>query len=243
MKIVLTYIYVSKPSEGGDYSDVHDRFVRTYEMFRPKTDHKLLVICYGGDPKRAEMQRFGSQSSGFIGSLAYYGGGLDCGAAVFASQVIDCDLLICCNSQIHFWRAGWMERLVAAFEKHGPGLYSPFGSYENTPHLRTPCLAFPPKLLRTFPFLVHNRTTANAFESGPNNVTQWVRQQGLPTVMVTWNEVLPQQAWRKPANCFRRGDQSDLLVFDRHSKLWSELPEGDPQKLELSRSADGISHK
>lgn len=235
MKIVLTYIYVSKPSEGGDYSEAHDRFVRTYKMFYPKTDHEFVVLTYGGPCRDTAM--FRALNPDYI---PCYSSGHDCGAMMLASQVIDCDLLICCNSQIHFWRAGWIERLVAAFEKHGPGLYSPFGSYENTPHLRTPCLAFPPKLLRTFPFLVHNRTTANAFESGPNNVTQWVRQQGLPTMMVTWNEVLPQQAWRKPANCFRRGDQSDLLVFDRHSKLWSELPEGDPKKLELSRSADGV---
>jgi hypothetical protein len=241
MKIIVVYTYLVKPSETvEDYTPIHERFLSSYLMFAPKTSHSLVVCGYGG----VQFKHSGTQEARNLCYKAhwfpYHGSGFDCGVILHSALTLDCDFLVVCNTQIHFWKSGWLERLVKAFEKHGDGLYGFAGSYENHPHLRTPLLAFPPSLLRKFPYTVHDRVTSHAFENGQDNVTQWVRKQGKPTMMVTWDEVLPQQAWRKPANCFRRGDQSDLLVHDRHSKLWAEVPDLNPYKLKLQRSADGL---
>lgn len=233
MNIAVVYTYLTKPSETAeDYTPIHDRFFKTYEMFKPKIGHSLIIGGYGGITRDANPSR--------CGWFPYHGSGYDCGVILHSALTLDCDFLVVCNTQIHFWKAGWLERLVKAFEKYGDGLYGFAGSYEHHPHLRTPLLAFPPSLLRKFPYTVHDRVTSHAFENGHDNVSQWVRKHGKPAMMVTWDEVLPQQAWRKPANGFRRGDQSDLLVHDRHSKLWAELPDNDPYKLKLQRSADGL---
>lgn len=132
-----------------------------------------------------------------------------------------------------------MERFIQAWMKHGKCLYGFAGSYENNPHLRGPCMAFPPILARQYPHKITNREQCHKAEWGEWNLSQWAKRNGYPPLMVTWNEILPQAAWRKPANCFRRGDQSDMLVWDRHSVLWSQLPEG-PEKRLLQKSADGM---
>ena len=52
------------------------------------------------------------------------------------------------------------------------------------------------------------------------NFTQWVRNKGLQTRLVTWDGVYDLPDWRKPQNIFRRGDQSNLIVKDRHCEAY-----------------------
>jgi len=51
-------------------------------------------------------------------------------------------------------------------------------------------------------------------------VTQWARQQGYATRLVTWSGDFDQPDWQQP-NVFRQGDQSDLIVRDRHCEAYA----------------------
>jgi hypothetical protein len=43
--------------------------------------------------------------------------------------------------------------------------------------------------------------------------------------------------WRKPENIFRRGDQSNLLVWDRHTEIFAKASE--EERAKLAKLSDG----
>lgn len=242
MNIVVLYIYISKPSEPNhpDFDSIHQRFVSTYKKHFPKTDHLLMPVIYRGEKDEKAVQTF----SGLNVQFAHYPvslNGFDIGAFIHVGSTLDCDLVIGLNSQVHFYRDGWLERLAEAHTKHPRAILGPWGSYERSPHIRGPCMAFPPWLIRQYPYRIDSREACYKAESGEWNMTRWATLQGYGTWMVTWNEILSQHEWRKPANCFRRGNQSDCLMWERHSLVWFNASPQD--KLNLSRSADGYFNR
>jgi hypothetical protein len=56
--------------------------------------------------------------------------------------------------------------------------------------------------------------------------------------MVTWDGVYPKSDWRSPVNIFRRGDQTNLIAWDKHSKAYAQATPG--QRKELENQADGL---
>lgn len=174
--------------------------------------------------------------------LRYDGGGWDCGAWQFAGRNIDADLLVCFNSSTYVTGDGWLKRFVDAVKENGDGLYGPLCSYEVIPHVRTPCMIFQPHVIKDYPAEVNSREDTYRFESfgfsqDVPNFTQWVKNKGLQTRLVTWDGDYDLPDWRKPDNIFRRGDQSNLIVKDRHVEAYDvSAPEG---KRVLEALADG----
>jgi len=200
------------------------RFLDSYCMYEPPEKHELVIIGCGG---------LCSEALGLpYSSIAYYGKGWDCGAFQHAANALDCDLLVCCNSWVHFWRSDWLRPMIKAREVHGPGLYGFSASYELGPHLRTPCFGFAPEVVRSYPVAVRDRTACNGFEAGPLCLTKHAERNHYPTLLITPRGALPQLEWRKPVNGFRRGDQSDVLVWDRHTEHYAQASEADKRKLE-----------
>lgn len=239
MNLDLVYICIHGASEPGvprDFDTCHRRFVATYLRHKPTIQHKIVIVNYNGERTPETDRIFEPLNAEHI---YYHGNGLDIGAYQSAAKALDSDFTVFCNSQVHFHHDGWLERLVAAFKKHGEGIYGPMGSYERMPHLRTCCVAMPPKLMRKYPFFVNSRPDACRAESGDWNLTRWFADQRKRTLMVTWDGELEVQDWRKPDNIFRRGDQSNCLVWDRHTKVYAE--EATPQyRRELQNSAQGV---
>lgn len=239
-KIDLLYICVRSPSEPNvprNFNESHERFVRTYKQFKPIIPHRLLVVCYNGE-RDAETDKL---FAGLNPDYTYYNGnGRDIGAYLNIGRTLDSDFVVCCNSNVHFHRPNWLERMVEAFQLHGPGVYGPVGSYETAPHLRTFCIATTPSLLRKYPFNVTNLEEAYRFESGIWNFTSWVSQQGLPALMVMPDGELKQSDWRKPQNIFRRGDQTNCLIWDRYTHLYFHASVAD--QIRQSALADGKKH-
>lgn len=204
----------SKP----EYEHGAQRWLAAYKKFKPEIPHNVVVINRYCEPTDKSF-------SDIATPIRYDGGGWDCGAWKFAAQNLPADLLICFNSSTYVTGPGWLERFVSAVEQHGEGLYGPLASYEICPHIRTPCMVFSPRVMNGYPRPVDTREDTYRFESmgypdGTPNVTQWARQQGYPTMQVTWSGVYPQEQWRKP-NVFRDGDQSDLIVWDRHCEAYA----------------------
>ncbi len=203
--------------------------------FAPNYPHEVIIINRYADSPDAMFDAVTTKY------LRYDDGGWDCGAWQFAGRNIDTDLLVCFNSSTYVTGDDWLKRFVMAVQEHGDGLYGPLTSYEIVPHVRTPCMIFQPHVINSYPAEVNNREDTYRFESfgfSPEvpNFTQWVRRQGLKTMLVAWNGVFDLPYWREPQNIFRRGDQSNLIVKDRHCEAY-EVSDADG-KARLEALAD-----
>jgi len=234
MKVTVIFVRViNKP----EYRNGEQRLLDSYLKFKPKYPHDMVIIDRCGDSPDDVQDAL---------HMRYDGGGWDCGAwqfaGKFAGKNIDTDLLVCFNSSTYITGNGWLERFILAVELHGNGLYGPLTSYEVIPHVRTPCMIFQPKIINDYPETVKTRDDTWRFESlgwpnGTPNFTQWVRNNGLHTMLVTWDGVYDYPEWRKPPNIFRRGDQSNLIVKDRHCEAYEVS--NSTGKSTLERLADG----
>lgn len=174
----------------------------------------------------------------------YYGTGRDVGAFQWFAHASNADMLVCCNTQVHFKRAGWLARFVEVWEKYGPGFYGASASREHcplrppnsanvNPHIRTSCFCIPPAWLREYPIHIQSREDGYRFESGDRNFTIRQMQMARAPRMVTWNHIVPYPFTQKIVNGYRNGDQSELLAFDRATDEYDASPPA--QKRELER--------
>jgi hypothetical protein len=154
-----------------------------------------------------------------------------------AARVIDCGLIVCLGGNSHFTRAGWLSRMVAAARSHGDGLYGASASYERDPHIRTTGFWCDPMLLRAYPINVRTYEERYAFEASASSLTRLAEHEGLQCWLVTWSGEYLMGDWRTPADIFRRGDQSNALVRDKHFDLY-EAMDDDAKSLHASM-ADG----
>lgn len=217
-----------------EYRHGEQRLLDSYMKFDAGVPHDLVFIDRNGDS---------ADDVPHAKHLKYMGGGWDCGAWQFAGRNIKTDLLVCFNSSCQITGDGWLKRFVDAAEANGIGLYGPLTSYEITPHVRTPCMIFQPKVIRGYPAEVNSRDDTYRFESmgfrdGTPNFTQWAGSKGYRTMLVTWDGVYDLPDWRKPPNIFRRGDQSNLIIWDRHAEAYAVSDA--KGKAFLERLADGV---
>jgi len=231
MKVTVVFVrVVTKP----EYDHGAGRWLNSYMKYWSGYPHNLVVINrYADNP---------DSMFGWAKHLRYDGGGWDCGAWQFAGKNIDTDLLVCFNSSTYITGGGWLKRFVDAVEAYGDGLYGPLTSYEIIPHVRTPCMIFQPDVINDYPKEVMSREDTYRFESlgwpdGTPNFTQWTKHEGNKTMLVTWDGVYNLQKWRDPTNIFRRGDQSNLIVKDRHCEAY-EASDAE-EKTRLENLADG----
>lgn len=225
MNVALLYLRILKkfdPShpEHKSYEESAVRFLKTYLRYIPEIPHRLVVVNCG------DSRHDGMFDCVVTDYRTYSGGGYDCGTYQEIGSKLDSDLVVGLNTHTHFWKHGWLERIVEAVEKHGPGVYGATASYELHPHLRTPCIVFSPQVMAKYPYKVTSREQASWFEAGPNNFSLWALKNNYPSLLVTADGVMEMKDWRKPDNIFRRGDQSNCLVRDRHTDIFdAETPQ------------------
>lgn len=185
----------------------------------------------------------------------YRGHGIDMGGTQMLADQLDSDFILALNNTCYFTRDGWLERFVDARTKYGPGLYGNCATMERcpaagencpfpNPHVRTEAFAFSPDMMRRYPFRAVNRNTAWAIESGGNSFSKFHQKMGLPVMHVGWGGEtpvcgfpmqLPRDTFR---NGFRNGDQSNLVIHDRHQDLFESA---DPkEKQDMTRATWGI---
>jgi hypothetical protein len=239
MNATLIYINVLSKHDAAyqepyPYDKGAERFKATYLQFKPAVPHKLIVVNSGiacGQPNLFEGVADGFEE--------YREPGWDNGTYQEMARRIKCDLMICFNTLAYLWRPNWLEPIINAVQTNGPGVYGPTASFEKFPHLRSPCLGFHPDVIAGYPLNVNSRESCLEFEHGSNNFSLWAKQQGHPVKLVTESACYDLPEWRKPINGFRNGDQSNCLVWDRHTLLYAEsAPEEKPR---LERLADGIT--
>lgn len=235
MKVVLLYIRVIKKhdpnyTEPTSYERSAKRFLTTYRHYKPKIPHELLVVNCGSDTHDGMFDEVATRYE------TDFSGGFDCGTYQAVGGKQDCDLVFGLNTHTYFWMDGWLEPFVDIAKECGKGVYGVSASYEQHPHLRTPAIAFSPEVMRKYPTLVTNREQAAHFEAGPDNFSLWADREGFPSCLVTRLGSFCMEAWRNVPNGFRRGDQSNCYVWDRHTDLYKHAKQG--EKYRLERKAD-----
>lgn len=247
MKTTLLYLHVVKsgypdapPPEY--YLPFSQRWVETYRKFDPGANHELCIGCCGDEPSKAVKSLYRGL---FCQFKVYAGAGSDIGACQEIMRELDADFVVCQSTPVYFWNPGWLERLISAREFFGDGLYGAMASYQNRPHIRTSCWCVDPKTFAEYPFVIDSRAKACWAESfggieqtGQNwQISDWYAYTiQKPSLMVTWREVVDRPHWRTPENIFRRGDQSNCLVWDQHVDVYrvSHYHE----RLKLAQMAD-----
>lgn len=242
VKIALLYLRVVKRADPSmpmpfNYRAGARRWLESYRQFKPALKHQVVIANCGSHTE------FDEEFDEVANSYAYYDGlGTDCGTFQAIGRTMDCDLVVCFNSIAYLHRENWLEPIVAGFKAFGPGVYGPTASYERNPHLRTPCIAFSPDVMRQYPYECRTRADAIAFESGGENFSLWAYHAGFPSILVTADgEYWGIDKWRQPPNIFRRGDQSNCLVWDRHTDLYANASDAD--KENLAKLADTLTAK
>ena len=219
-----------------EFESAVQRFIMSFQANPPGTDYELWAVGCWGEPTDFWRDSFyGSKVKWY----SYYGP-CDCiSVHQWADSQIEEALLICMTTRCYFHRAGWLERFVSAREKHGVGLYGASASFENTPHICNRAYAIDAGLLRDYPMEINGRKDAPAFETGPKSITAFVNAMNLPCLQVRWDGVDDPQHWRDPAHkgIFRRGQQNEMLVWDRHSDIYANAT--DYEKILLERLTDG----
>jgi hypothetical protein len=207
MKVCLTYI-LPQINAARVYEPLARRFAESYVRNPPGLEpHEITVISNGGPIQERQKRLFGPLPCRWMehSNLAK-----DIGAFQLAAEKIACDLLICFGSHIHFWHAGWLDRIVEAFLDNGPALYGAWGFHQPADHIRTTAFWLPPELLRSYPSWIGDRQRYEFEHSPTNSITAHVRRLGFPTLEVGWTRVLDGPCWEV-------FDQNESLLRDQHT--------------------------
>lgn len=231
-RVAILYLKIVKRIEKypivTPYEIGHKRFITGYREFKPTIPHDVVVVRCGGSEGASDFDAIATHY------LRFDGWGSDCAAYQAIVSVLDYDLVLCLNTLAYPWRYEWLQPFVEAFNIHGKGVYGATASYENHPHLRTPAIAFSPDVIREYPFRTTNREDSVRFESGTNSISAWAEREGYPCVLVTADGRYYKPNWRTPNNIFRRGDQTNCLIMDRHTDIYRDADPVTKRKLEAA---------
>lgn len=211
------------------------RFAETYKKHPAGHEHRLFLINSNGGytPQIADV---------FSGiehqTIVYNGSGWDIGAQQFAALSMDPeDWILAGSSWTYFKEDNWLKPFGEAIDRHGEGFYGAMTSFEHSPHVRGTAYLIRCGLYQRYPHGINSREDSWKWEADPKiSLTNWVISKDIPVWLVTRSEVVPLLKSRQPDNIFRRGDQSNILIFDKHTDVYDKA--GDDEKKMLSDMAD-----
>ena len=215
-KIVIVYVY---PEDGrGQHGAYAQRFVDSYNQFPAGIDHDTLVVCNGAPVTEGCKARFASLPNLFF--LEHDDSGWDIGAYQLAARTVPCDMMVFLGGSTFFRRAGWLARMYQAFQSHGNAQYGAMGNRGNIPfnvwpHIRSTAFWCHPALLAAYPYRISRYEQRHPFEHGRDCFSEWVKRSGLLNWVITWTTEYQESMWDNTQAGFHRGDQSDLLAYDR----------------------------
>ena len=229
----LVYVHVARPDAAEEFNAAARRFIASYKDFPPECEHKLFIVFCNGDPTPEMLSIYdGVQYM----PRSYNGGGMDIGAQQYTTRTTNGDFVVSVNSRVFFYRAGWLRRIVECRIENGPGIYGTMASFEGcplgqvwpNPHLRTACYGMDSKLWLEFPHTVQSREDSFRFESGEWNIANWCEANGYRAMLSSWGGCWDRKDWRKVPHGFRTGNQSNCLVWDRHTEIFFSNPAVQP---------------
>ncbi len=207
MTVALVYVYPRLNQKV--YMSAARRFKDSYVRNPPgATQHELYVVVNGDEPRKSDEKTFEPLAPRWLKHDNY---GKDIGAFQYAARTIqNCDLMVFLGSHVHFRQAGWLDLMVSAYERNGPGIYGAYAFHQPSPHIRTTCFWMPTQLLLMYPHMVGNEFRYEFEHGAAHSIVKWVTDAGFNAWMVTWNGIFPKDNWRHVEN-------GEALVLDQHS--------------------------
>lgn len=239
MKTVIAYPI---PFDGWTiFKPFVERFVDTFRKVIKGADCEVMPVCNWGEPTDEVREMFRDIKTRF---LYYYGNGCDVGswqhAAGFCELFPNPVFLVCMTTRSYFHMDGWLYRLVFEREKYGPGLYTTSASHEGgTLH---PCLrAFgvDAEDMRAYPVKHESREFGTEFEAHCH-FANWLESERKRAVrLVSSAGCYDRPDWFTIPNRFRTGDQSGVIIWDKHTDLWRDA--GPEEKERLTKMSEGTT--
>lgn len=217
MKPRIVYIY---PQNDGANQRKHDelaaRFVGTYHAFPPGITHDTVIVLNKGKLNGTISAMFsGLQGVTF---LERDGSAWDIGGYQQAAMTMPTEMMVFFGGSTYIKGAGWLRRMTDVFMLRGAGLYGCMGNRGNSnvaPHIRTTGFWTSAHLMNSYPVRITSKEMRYGFEHGQNCFTSWVRKQGKPVLVATWDGIYQERDWDSIPNGIHRGNQSALMVGDR----------------------------
>lgn len=227
MKVALSYsVPIQTEANFQLFRSAIERFCDRCFHFPLGYPCTIYAMCLDNDPSSEVKAMFGAMPVEFV---RYDGKGFDGGAAQFLSKLIDPCFQISMGARCYFHRAGAVRAMVEAREKYGPGLYGSTCSKEIRLHVRPSFYGLDSTDFAEYPVLIDGHEKGTEFETGEQSLLNWSEGRGRPTYMVYWNGIFHEKAdWFSQPNTFRRGDQSNLLAWDKRTDVYFSDP--DPEK-------------
>lgn len=244
VKVALSYSVPCQTEENWQvFKPDVERFVESWHQFPPGIDCALFAMCLEREASKEIRELFAGLPVVF---MVYPGTGFDGGAAQFLSKQLDGYFLIGMGARVHFFRKGAVREMAIARMKRGPGLYGCTCSKEARVHIRPSFYGIDSNYLRLYPATITSPETGTQFEIGNEfgelSLLSWCEATGIPSYMVYWNGVFQNKAdWFSQPNTFRRGDQTNLLVWDKRTDLYASAD--DAEKAQLQRLAFGLARE
>lgn len=260
LKTVLAHVVpLENPATRDLFAPFVSRFADSLRAHDPGCEYELQVIFNGGDidAQTEAMKSFVDLPVKFdvagrfvdferVKFRSYTGAGCDVGSFLFAAKTqAENVFLVCCNTRVYAHRAGWLARLVKAREAFGPGLYATAVSREGGKlHACCRCFGIDSELLAEYPHEITHRDQGQFFETGDGSIFDWCFSQ-----QIAWKLVLFDRQYDiagvdicdrpetyewcyKADNIYRRGDQSNMLVHDRHTDYYRDASPEEKSRLE-----------
>jgi len=203
MRIAVVYVFVPTLA----YENMARRFATEYINHPPgESEHDLFVCVNGGGKVTPGQERLFDP---LVPQFIYHDNSAkDLGAYFKAARTIPCDVLVCIGSPVRPRLAGWLDRMAAAVEQNGPGIYGCWAFHEPTKHIRTTMFWITPELLNAYPYAIDN-SRRYWFEHSANSITSWCLRNGFCACQVTARGAFHVEQWHTP-------EQEDCLMLDQH---------------------------
>ncbi len=243
MKVALSYsVPVQTEENWATFKPDVQRFVASWLEFPPAIDCTLFAMCLQNEPRQEVKELFDGLPVIF---MRYDGTGFDGGAAQFLSKQLDGYFLIGMGARAHFHRKGAVREMAIARHRRGPGLYGCTCSKEARLHIRPSFYGIDSNYLRLYPPTIDSPESGTQFEIGNQfgqlSLLSWCDSIGIPSWMVYWNGIFANRAdWFSQPHTFRRGDQSNLLAWDKRTDLYAAADE--EEKKALAELAFGLAN-
>jgi hypothetical protein len=209
--VTLCYVTVLNNPE---YWTLAERFIGTYGVCHPGVNHNTVILC-NGYPTKPMKELFAKLPN--VEWFAHDNTGYDIGGYISLARKMKTGPMFCCASSCHVRKAGWLRKVLDAWNEFGPGIYGTLATYEVRPHFCTTGFLVPAELMAAYPLPVTDKHSRYEFEHGTNSLLNLAIRSGVSVKLVTWDGVYDLPDWRKPENIYVRGDHSNVITFFRHS--------------------------
>jgi len=223
LKIEVCYVYPLNGHQG--FSTKALEFAQSYQRNPPGLKHDTTIVCNGAPATQPSKDLFNGLPN--LNFIDHDNSGWDIGAFQMAAKRSSAQLTVFCGAHTYFRKPGWLKRMQETFLEFGDTLYGSTGHqgdlrFNVHPHVRTTGFWCSPQFFAQYPFRVTSQGGGGeryAAEHGHDCISNWVRQQGKIPWIVGFDSVLPLDQCDSMPNGYHQGDQSNVLVGDRLTKV------------------------